>query len=74
MVLVRSLVSAQALRKTFELVATRDAAQDDLDALFAALDADPQGALDGVHDMANMPIEQEPKRVRDDLDAVKARP
>jgi uncharacterized protein YbjT (DUF2867 family) len=72
-VLVRSLVSAQALRKTFELVATKGAAQDDLDALFASLDADPQGALDGVHDMANMPIEVEPKRVRDDLDAVKAR-
>jgi uncharacterized protein YbjT (DUF2867 family) len=72
-VLVRSLKSDQALRKTFELVATRGSAQDDLDAAFAPLDADPQGTLDAVHDMANMPPEEEPQRVRDDLDAVKAR-
>ena len=40
------------------------------DALFAPLDADLQGALDGVRDMDNQPLEDEPKRVRDDLDAV----
>jgi hypothetical protein len=34
---------------------------------------DPQGALDGVHDRSNQPLEDEPKRVRDDLDAVLAR-
>ena len=45
---------------------------DDFDALFAPLAADPQGALDGVHDMANMPLEDEPRPVRDDLDAVLA--
>jgi uncharacterized protein YbjT (DUF2867 family) len=71
--LVRSLGSDQALRKTFELVATRGPAPDDLDALFAPLDADPQGALDGVRDAANMPLRGEPRRVRDDLDAVLAR-
>jgi uncharacterized protein YbjT (DUF2867 family) len=71
-VLVRSLVSDHALRKTFELVATTGPAPDDFDALFAPLDADPQGALDGVRDMANQPREDEPKRVRDDLDAVLA--
>jgi nucleoside-diphosphate-sugar epimerase len=38
------------------------------DTLFAPLDADPEGALDGVHDMANMPLEDEPRPVRDDLD------
>jgi len=67
-VLVRSLASDHALRKTFELIATTGPAPDDFDALFAPLDADPQGALDGVHDMANMPLEDEPRPVRDDLD------
>jgi uncharacterized protein YbjT (DUF2867 family) len=69
-VLVRSLSSDHASRKTFELVATTGPAPPDLDALFAPLEADPPGALDGVHDAANMPLEDEPQRVRDDLDAV----
>jgi len=72
-VLVRSLNSDRALRKTFELIATTGPAPDDFDALFGPLDADPEGALDGVHDMANMPLKEEPQRVRDDLDAVLAR-
>ncbi len=71
-VLVSSLGSDHALRKTFELIATAGQAPDDFDALFAPLDADPQGALDGVHDMTNMPLEDEPRPVRDDLDAVLA--
>jgi uncharacterized protein YbjT (DUF2867 family) len=71
-VLVRSLTSDPPLRKAFELVATAGPAQDDFDALFAALDADPQGALDGVRDLANMPLDQEPSRVLDDLDTVLA--
>lgn len=66
-VLVRSLSSDHALRKTFELVATAGQAAEAFDALFAPLDADPPGALDGVRDMANMPLEGEPKPVRDDL-------
>ncbi len=69
-VLVRSLGSDHALRKTFELIATTGPAPDDFDALFALLDADSQGALDGVRDMANQPLEDEPERVRHDLDAV----
>lgn len=71
-VLVRSLVSDQALRKTFELIATAGPAPKDLDALFAPLDPDPLGALDGVRDMANMPLGDEPQRVRDDLEAMLA--
>jgi uncharacterized protein YbjT (DUF2867 family) len=69
-VLVASLTSERALRKTFELVATRGEAQDDLDAEFARLDADPPGALDAVHDSANMPLQDEPQRVREDLNTV----
>ena len=71
-VLVSSLGSDHALRKTFELIATTGPAPNDFDALFASLAADPQGDLDGVHDMANMPLEDEPKPVRDDLAAVLA--
>jgi len=33
--------------------------------------ADPPGALDAVHDLTNMPLQDEPQRVRRDLDAVK---
>ena len=40
--------------------------------LFAPLEAGAQGALDGVRDMANQPIEGEPRTVRDDLDAALA--
>src|SRR5271165_7169517 len=71
-VLVRSLTSEQSLRKTFELVASKGLAQDDFDALFARLDPDPPGALDGVRDAANQPLEEEPQRVRDDLHALLA--
>ena len=72
-VLVRSLGSDQALRKTFELVATTGPGPANFDALFAPLETDTHGALDGVHDAANMPLDEEPRRVRDDLDAVVAR-
>jgi hypothetical protein len=67
---VSSLGSDAAVGKTFELVAERGPAPDDLDPLFAALEADPPGALDGAHDSANMPLEDEPHRVRADLGAL----
>ena len=72
-VLVCSLGSGQALRKTFELVAVTGPAPEDFDALFAPLEKDTRGALDGVHDAENMPLDDEPQQVRDDLDAVVAR-
>jgi uncharacterized protein YbjT (DUF2867 family) len=68
--LVRSLSSDAAVRKTFELVSTKGAPQRDFDMLFGSLEPDSPGGLNGVHDMANMPLEEEPKRVRDDLEAV----
>jgi hypothetical protein len=37
------------------------------------LEADSPHALEAVHDMANMPLEAEPQRVRDELDAVRAK-
>lgn len=69
-VLVGSLTSDEALRKTFELVATKGAAQEDLKALFAALEPDSKSSLDGVRDMPNQPLESEPQRVKDDLSAL----
>jgi uncharacterized protein YbjT (DUF2867 family) len=71
-ILVRSLTSEHASRRTFELVAAAGPAQDDFDALFAPLDVDPLGTLNGVHDMANMALADEPQRVRDDLRAAHA--
>jgi uncharacterized protein YbjT (DUF2867 family) len=70
-VLVHSLVSDQALRKTFELASSAGSAPKNLNALFDPLLPDPEDALDAVKDMANMPLDEEPKRVRDDLDALK---
>jgi uncharacterized protein YbjT (DUF2867 family) len=67
-VLVGSLTSEAADRKTFELVAERGPAQTDLDPLFAALQADPDKALDGVLDLDNMPLDREPERVMRDLE------
>jgi uncharacterized protein YbjT (DUF2867 family) len=71
-VLVISLTSDVALRKTFELVATKGPAQKNLDDLFAALDADPEDGLDGVRDMPNQSLEDEPQRVKDDLRVLSA--
>jgi uncharacterized protein YbjT (DUF2867 family) len=71
-VLVRSLGSDLALHKTFELVAEKGAAQQDLGPLFSALAPDAEGALDGVHDTPNQPLEDEPERVQNDLRTVSA--
>ncbi len=72
-VLVNSLSSDAAEKKTFELVAELGPAPDDLDRLFAALKTDQPGALDGVYDNANMPLADEPHQVRADLDALTTR-
>jgi hypothetical protein len=68
--IVRSLSSDKALHETIELVATEGAAPKDFAPLFAALDADRDGALDGVSDTANMPLEEEPQRVREHLKTI----
>jgi uncharacterized protein YbjT (DUF2867 family) len=70
-VLVASLDSPSALRKTFELVAEPGPAQTDLEPLFASLTTDMDaGDGDGVYDIRNMPAHNEPPHVRGDLDAV----
>jgi uncharacterized protein YbjT (DUF2867 family) len=71
-ILVHSLTSDAADRKTFELIAERGPEPPDLDALLAAIDADAPRALDAAHDNANMPIGEEPTAVRRDLDDIRA--
>ncbi len=72
-VLVASLASDAADHTTFELVAEEGLPPDDLEPLFAALEPDPSGSLDAVRDEDNMPLSDEPERVRKDLEAVKPR-
>jgi uncharacterized protein YbjT (DUF2867 family) len=66
-VLVDSIDSEAADHVTLELVAERGAEQTDLEPVFAALEKDPAGTLDGVHDQDNMSQEAEPARVLADL-------
>jgi uncharacterized protein YbjT (DUF2867 family) len=72
-VLVAGLTSEAADHKTLELVAEHGAAQTDLTPLFAALEPDKDGGIDGVHDTDNMPLANEPERVLDDLNRVRER-
>jgi uncharacterized protein YbjT (DUF2867 family) len=71
-VLVWSLRSHAAVRKTFELVAARGPGANDLDAIAAGLDADQEGALDAVHDASNMPLEAEPLGIQTELNRARA--
>ncbi|MHA7207919.1 SDR family oxidoreductase [Arthrobacter sp. MDT1-65] len=72
-VLVRSLTADSAAGKTLELVATKGPASTNFDELFGALASDVPGSLDAVKDPANMPLNQEPQAVRDDVTALTAR-
>ncbi|HTV00138.1 MAG TPA: SDR family oxidoreductase [Luteitalea sp.] len=70
-VLVASVTSPPAASKTFELVATLGPAPMDLDPLFAVLELDRPSEPDAVHDLADMPVSDEPARVRADLDTLR---
>lgn len=72
-VLVASLTSSAANRKTFELVAEKGAAQTDLEPLFSALPADPTDDYDAFLDRDNLPLAEEPSTVVRDLDAVRGK-
>lgn len=65
-VLLDALQIEAADHTTFELVAERGPAQDDLTAVFAELARDT--GIDGAMDKTNMPVAEEPARVRDDLE------
>lgn len=72
-VLVASLTSDAASRKSLELVAERGPAPTDLEPLFSALGPDPASALDAVLDRNNMPLSEEPESVVHDLGDVRGR-
>jgi uncharacterized protein YbjT (DUF2867 family) len=67
-VVVAGLTCDAADHKTLELVAEHGLSQEDLQPLFLALEADPEGALDGVLNVDNMPLEEEPSTVVAELD------
>jgi uncharacterized protein YbjT (DUF2867 family) len=71
-VLVASLTSAAAERKTFELVAERGPAPADLEPLFGALQPDRQEELDAAKDPDTMPLRDEPTAVREVLASLAA--
>ncbi|WP_258067826.1 hypothetical protein [Pseudoclavibacter sp. RFBB5] len=58
--LVESVTAAAANRKTLELIAERGPRQPDLDPVFAALQADAEGALDAALDPDTLPLDREP--------------
>ncbi len=73
--LVASLTMEQARNKTFELVAEIGPEPRDLAPLFTAVTADSGdfgNAPDGVGDVANMPLDQEPPQVLADLTAIRS--
>lgn len=72
-VLIDSLKSEAADRKTFELVAEKGPEQDDLTPVFAALAPDPSNTLDGAEDAAVLPLDREPETFRRALDTIRSR-
>lgn len=72
-VLVASLTSPAATRKTFELVAEQGAAQTDLEPLFSALPADPADGYDAIRDRDNLPLAKEPPTVVRELASMRGR-
>jgi len=72
-VLVASLTSPAANRKTFELVAQKGSAQSDLEPLFSSLSTDPADGYDAIRDRDNLPLAKEPSTVVGDIDNVRGR-
>lgn len=66
-VLVSALSNDAAKNKTFELVAERGEAQQDLTPLFAELQTDNRQKNDGILDMDNMPLSEEPECIINEL-------
>lgn len=70
-VLLWSLLSEAAQRKTFELTSASGAQQEDLDAVAAELDPDVPDAVDAAHDAPNMPLIGEPEHICVELQRIR---
>ena len=66
-VLVDALSNDAAKNKTFELIAIRGEAQQDLTPLFSALQSDSPDKNDGILDIDNMPFSKEPESIINEL-------
>ncbi|EJJ29483.1 SDR family oxidoreductase [Rhizobium sp. CF142] len=66
-ILVKSFACPAADKKTFELVAEKGKEPQNFQTLFAKVDADLTDMLDGVYDTTNMPLDEEPATVVQDL-------
>ncbi|MDU0349180.1 NAD(P)H-binding protein [Actinomyces sp. MRS3W] len=66
-VLLEGALNPSGARRTVEIFSKSGAPVTDFEALFAATRADEPGVLDGVLDTHNVPLDQEPQRVQDDL-------
>ena len=73
-VLVRSLITDTALGRTFELFADRGPAPSDWTRLFAPLNADTPGSLDGAGDRTGPALSGEPAVLQRDVAALHGRP
>lgn len=65
--LVEAVRTPAAAGRTLELFSGPGAPIDDWPEAFAALEADTSDRLDGVHDLAGLPLAEEPASVREDL-------
>ncbi|MET8811704.1 SDR family oxidoreductase [Streptomyces sp. NPDC004549] len=65
--LVEALLDDAALGKTFEVFSGPGPATEDFTALFQGARPDALASADAVRDTANLPLDEEPARVRDDL-------
>ena len=65
--LVQALRTPAAVGRTVEVFSTDGPPVTDWDATFTATEADQPGALDGIRDPTDLPLEAEPESVRADL-------
>lgn len=72
-VLLEGAIDPSRARRTVEIFSTAGAPVTDFEALFAATRADEPGALDGVLDTGNVPLDEEPDSVQEDISGLRRR-
>lgn len=69
---IEALLSDSAIGKTFEVFSGPGEATSDWASLFGTAQPDAAGAIDAVKDSANMPLQDEPRTVQEDLARLQA--